>query len=115
MMVTVLDMNSNILSGEVDARAVAAVNEDLDRSYQFRDNEGLPKELDPQKLRHIDITNVLLGTDELIIYHGLDKIPLGYRVYPKSGVLWHETRDKDQTSIYLAAAAALTVDITVEG
>ncbi len=108
------DGSETNLTGEVEPDAVAAINEDLDAAFQFVDRSNLGKDISDSKIKQVRIDGVVLGTSERSIPHGLGVNPT-YTVYPKSAVVWYETRIPDQTNIFLAAADTLTVDIVAKG
>lgn len=71
-------------------------------------------QIDRQKVRRRTWTETLRANVQTAIPHKMVRTPHVVNVLPKSNVAWWMPKPPDNMNIYLEAAAALEVQITVE-
>lgn len=103
------------IEAKIEPAAVAAIDQDFDSLFRGVADENLKKGIRNEKLKNVILRNIVLGTDEIIVNHGFGYAPHFYNVIPKSNVVWYESREPDTSNVYLIAAAAVTVDVIIQG
>jgi len=103
------------LEAVVDDNVIRAINEDLDSLYRNIWNDNIRSGIDPKKIRHAKVTNVLIGTSETPVRHALGVKPHTYNVILRGSSAWWQTKEPDNMNVYIAATESVSADIIVEG